>query len=55
MNRKLNLALWIVAGILAVVLLVASSTSRGTVLAEVLIVVVAFGWFFLTAWLQRHA
>jgi hypothetical protein len=28
---------------------------RGTVLAEVLIVVVAFGWFFLTAWLQRRA
>jgi uncharacterized membrane protein len=26
MNRKLNLALWIVAGILAVVFLVASST-----------------------------
>ena len=27
---------------------------RGTALAEVLIVVVAFGWFFLTAWLQRR-
>jgi uncharacterized SAM-binding protein YcdF (DUF218 family) len=27
----------------------------GTVLAEVLIVLVAFGWFFLTAWLQRRA
>jgi hypothetical protein len=28
---------------------------RGTALAEVLIVLVAFGWFFLTAWLQRRA
>ena len=28
---------------------------RGTVLAEVLIVLAAFGWFFLTAWLQRRA
>ena len=28
---------------------------RGTVLAEVLIVVAGFGWFFLTAWLQRRA
>jgi hypothetical protein len=28
---------------------------RGTVLAEVLIVLVAFGWFFLTTWLQRRA
>ena len=28
---------------------------RGAVLAEVLIVLVAFGWFFLTAWLQRRA
>ena len=28
---------------------------RGTVLAEVLIVLVAFGWFFLTTWLQRGA
>ena len=28
---------------------------RGMVLAEVLIVLVAFGWFFLTAWLQRRA
>ena len=28
---------------------------RGSVLAQVLIVVVAFGWFFLTAWLERRA
>jgi hypothetical protein len=28
---------------------------RGTVLAEVLIVLVPFGWFFLTAGLQRRA
>src|SRR5262249_59999445 len=28
---------------------------RGAVLVEVLIVLVAFGWFFLTAWLQRRA
>ena len=28
---------------------------RGTVLAEVLIALVAFGWFFLTTWLQRRA
>jgi len=28
---------------------------RGMVLAQVLIVLVAFGWFFLTAWLQRRA
>jgi len=28
---------------------------RGTVLAELLIVLVAFGWFFLTTWLQRRA
>ena len=28
---------------------------RGTALAEVVIVLVAFGWFFLTAWLQRRA
>src|SRR5262249_9083487 len=28
---------------------------RGTVLAEVVIVLVAFGWFFLTTWLQRRA
>jgi hypothetical protein len=28
---------------------------RGTALVEVLIVLVAFGWFFLTAWLQRRA
>lgn len=28
---------------------------RSTVLAEVLLVLIAFGWFFLTAWLQRRA
>ena len=28
---------------------------RRTVLAEAVIVLVAFGWFFLTAWLQRRA
>lgn len=48
-----------VLAVAAIYVLVADVTRpgsrRGTVLAEVLIVLVAFGWFFLTAWLRRRA